>query len=114
MSTTMNAAVHLEPNFIEHFGVYRNTNFQELQNLWNISQKLILDDQAEILDVTPIDWTAPSWARSTTSHEQVITWTKARVGVYSNSVLCVEQMSTYSDFVLCVRKMSDHSEANRR
>ena len=39
--------------------------------------------------MTPIDWTAPSWARSTLSNNQVIKWTKARVRVYPDSVLCL-------------------------
>ena len=32
MSTTMKAAVHLGPNHTENLEVYRNTNFEELQN----------------------------------------------------------------------------------
>ena len=70
----------------------RNTNFEELQTLIDITQ---------ILNVTTIDWTAPSWARSTLSHDQVITWTMGKVRVYSDSVPCLG-------------KRSDHSEANRR
>ena len=97
MSTTVKAAIHLGRNYVENLEVY----FEELQNLFDITQKLTLDHQAEILNVTPIDWTALSWARSTPSHDQVITWTKAKVRVYSDSVLRLV-------------KMSDHSEANRR
>ena len=101
MSTTMKAAIHLGPTYVENLEVFRITNFEELQNFSNITQKSTLNHQAEILNVTPIDWTAPSWARSALSHDQVITWTKARVRVYSDSVLCLV-------------KVSDHSEANRR
>ena len=101
MSTTMKAAIHLRPNYVENLEVYRNTNFEELQDLFVIAQKLILDHQAEILNVTPVDWTAPSWTRSTLYHDPVITWTKARVRVYSDSVLCLG-------------KLSDYLEANQR
>ena len=87
MSTTMKAAIHLGPNYVEHLDVYRNTNFEELQNLFDITQKLILNHQSEILNVTTIDWTSPSWARSTLTYDQVITWTKAKVRVFSDSVL---------------------------
>ena len=38
------------------------------------------------MNVSPIDWTALSWTRSTLTHDQVITWTKAKVHVYSESV----------------------------
>ena len=72
-STTMKASIHLGPNYVEILEVYRNTNFEGLQNLFDVTQKLILDIQAEILNVTPIGWTAPSWTRSTLSRDQVIT-----------------------------------------
>ena len=91
MSTTMKAAVYLGPDYTEHLEVYRNTNLEELQNLFDITQSLMLHHQAEILNVTPIDWTAPSWTRSALTHDQVITWTKAKVRVYSDSVLCMEK-----------------------
>ena len=65
MSRTMKAAVHLGPKFVEILEVFRNTNFEELQNLFDIKQKLKMNRQAEIENVTTIDWTAPSWARST-------------------------------------------------
>ena len=41
MSTTMKAAIHLGPNYVENLEVFRNTNFEELQNLIDITQKLI-------------------------------------------------------------------------
>ena len=65
--------------------VYRNTNFKVLQNVFDIIQRLILDHQAEILNVTPIDWAVPSWTRYTLTHDQVITRTKAKAHVYSGS-----------------------------
>ena len=87
MSTTMKAAIYLGPNYVENLEVYRNTIFEELQNLFDITLKLMLDHQAEILNVTTINWTQPSRTRSILTHDQVITWTKARVHVYSDSVL---------------------------
>ena len=88
----MKAAIHLGAIYVENLEVHRNTNFEELQNLFDITQKLILDHQAEILNVSPIDWTAPSWTRSTLTHDQVITRTKAKVHVCSDSFLCLEKM----------------------
>ena len=101
MSTTMNAAVHLGPNYADILEVYRNTNFEE----FDVTQKLILNHQTEILNVNTSESRSPSWTRSTLSHDQthdqVITWMNAKVHVYSDSVLCLG-------------KLSDHSEANRR
>ena len=91
MSATMKAAIHLGSNYIENMEVDRNTNLEEIQKLFDITQRLILDHQGEILDVTPIEWTAPLFARYTLSHDQVIKWTKARVRVYSDSVLCMSE-----------------------
>ena len=85
MSTTMTAAVHLGPTYTENLEVYKNTHFEELPNLFDITH--------EIPNVTTIDWTTPSWAISALTHDQVITWTKAKVRVYSGSVLCMQTMS---------------------
>ena len=95
MSTTTKAAIHLGPNSVENLEVHRNTNFKEIQDFFVIAQKLLLDHQAEILNVTPVDWTAPSWTRSTLSRDRVITRTKARVRVFSDPVLCLEKLSDY-------------------
>ena len=90
MSTTTKAAVHIGPNFNATLEAYRNTNFEELKNLFDITQRLILEHETEILNVSPIDWTAPSWTKSTLTHDQVITWTQAKVHfVYSDTVLSV-------------------------
>ena len=89
---------HISLNIWKFSGTQTSKNFK----MYGISLKdLILDRQAEILDVTPIDWTAPSWARSSLPHDQVSTWTNARVRVFSDSVICLV-------------KVSDHSKANRR
>ena len=60
MSTTTEAAIHLGPNYVEILEVFRNINFEELQNLFEITQKLLLDLRTEILNVTRTGWTAPS------------------------------------------------------
>ena len=40
-----------------------------------------------------MDSASPSWMRSVFSHDQVIQWTKAKVLVYSDSVLCLGKMN---------------------
>ena len=91
----------LGPNYTDNLEVFRNSNFEELQNSFHITQKLMLHHQVEILNVKTIERTFLSWTRSTLSHVQMIKWTKARVRVWSDSALRFG-------------KMSDHSEANRR
>ena len=101
VSSSMKAAIYLGPNYAENLGVHKNTDFVEIHNLFGITQKLISEHSEEILNVKPIESTDPSWTRSMLFHDQVIKWTKAKVLVYSDSVLCLG-------------KLSDHSEANRR
>ena len=97
----MKAAIQLGPDYTVNLEVYKNTNFGEIQSLFSITQKLMATHSEEILNVKPIESTAPLLTRSTLSHDQGIKWTKAKVRVYSDSVLCLV-------------KMSDPSEANRR
>ena len=82
MASSMKAAIHLGPNYLVNLEVYKNTNFEEIQSLFNITQKLIVEHSEEILNVHTIESTSPSWTRSELSHDQVIQWTKAKVRVY--------------------------------
>ena len=96
MSTTMKTSVRHGPNYSENLEVYRNTNFEELKNLSGITQRFILEHDADILNVSTIDWQASSRTRSTLMHDQVIKWTKATVHVHSGSVLCFGKMQDHS------------------
>ena len=44
MFSSIKAAIHLGPNYPENLEVFKNTNFEENQNLLNITQKLVLED----------------------------------------------------------------------
>ena len=79
MSSSMRAAIHLGLNFLKILEVYMNTNFEEIESLFSITQELILGHSEEILNVNTIESTSPSWTRSTLSHDQVIQWTRAKV-----------------------------------
>ena len=56
----MKAANHMGPAFSEILEVYKNTNFEELLNVFDITQKLV-HEQGEILNVKMIDCASPSW-----------------------------------------------------
>ena len=43
MLTAMKAVVHLGQNYNENFVAYRNTNFDELKTLFEITQRFDLD-----------------------------------------------------------------------
>ena len=49
MATTMNAAVPgLGPNYIENIEVCQKTNFEEIQSLFNATERMIVDHPEEI------------------------------------------------------------------
>ena len=99
MSSSMNAAIHHGPNYLANLEVYKNTNFEETQSLSSITQKLILEHSEEMLNVHTIESASSSWTRSVLSHDQVIQWTKAKVRVYSDSVLCLRKMYENKDAI---------------
>ena len=72
MSSSMKAAIHLGPNYLANLEFYKNTNFDEIQSLFNTAQKLILEHSEEILNVNTIESASPLWMRSVLSHGQVI------------------------------------------
>ena len=87
MSSSMKAAIHLGPTFLANLELYKNTNFEEIQSIFNIIKKIILEHSEEIRNVQTIHNTSPSWTRSVLSDDTVIQWTKAKLLVYSISVL---------------------------
>ena len=72
MSSSMKAAIHLGLNYAENLETYKNTNFEQIQNLFNVTETLILETSEDILNVKTIESTSPCWTRSTLSHDQVI------------------------------------------
>ena len=85
----MEAAIHLEPNYLANVEIFKNTKFEEIESLFNITQKLVKEHQEEILNVEQLKFSSPSWTKSGLSHDQPIKWAEAKVCVYADSVLCV-------------------------
>ena len=54
------AAIHLGPHCIENLEEYRNTKFEELQNLFDTTLKLIAKHSEEILNVKQSESASPS------------------------------------------------------
>ena len=93
----MQAARHFGQHYNENLVFYRNTNFKELKTLFDITQRLILEQDLEILNVSTIKWTFTPWMRSTLLHDTVIKWAKAKVHVYSDSVLCLGEIYEHTE-----------------
>ena len=93
----MQAALHLGQHYYENFVFYRNTNFEELNTLFDITQRLILEQDFEILNVSTIEWTFTPWMRFTLLHDTVVKWAKAKVHVHSDSVLCLGEIYEHTE-----------------
>ena len=53
VSSSMKAAIHLGPSNTDNLEVHKNAKFEEIQNLFDITQKLVSENQ-EMLNVNPI------------------------------------------------------------
>ena len=95
VSTTMKASVHLGPDYNENLTGHRNTNFEELKTLFDITQRSILETQIRDSECFTIELTFSPWMRSTLPNDTVIKWAKAKVHVYSYSVLCWKDVRMY-------------------
>ena len=89
MVSSMKAAIHLGPNYLANLEVYKNTNFEEIQSLFDITQKLILEHSEEILNVNTIDSASRSWRDR---YCFTIKWFSDKAKVCSDSVLCLVKL----------------------
>ena len=92
MTSSMKAAIHLRPNTKSNSEICKNTKFEDIESVFNITQKLVREHSEEIQKVKCLEYSSPSWARSVLGNDQAIKWAKAKVCVYVDSVLCVGQM----------------------
>ena len=86
MSTTMKAAIHLGENYNDNLFTYKNTNFEAFKTLFDITQKLILNQKHEIRHISTTECHLTSWMRSTLLHDNVIKLSKAKVHVYCTDI----------------------------
>ena len=49
ISSSINAAIHLGPNYLSNSEIYKSTKFEEIAGVFNICQKLVMEDSEEIL-----------------------------------------------------------------
>ena len=93
MSSSMKAAIHLGPNYLANLEVCKNTNFEEIESIFNITEKWIMEHSEEILNVKRLVSSSASWTRSTLDNDQAVKWARSKVFVDADSVLCLGQMN---------------------
>ena len=90
ISATAKAAVHLGQDYQENLRTTKNTDFEKVKELFDISQKLILNQNDEIFGISTIEWNTVPWMR-TLSNAKVrfyfVKLSKAKVRFYFDSVL---------------------------
>ena len=91
ISSTLEASVFMGKNYSEKLHSIKNTrNNLTLEQMFDISEMLIVGQSYEIFWVTPIDWEDSSWKHSSlVSDEEVISLSHAKVHVFSDSVFFV-------------------------
>ena len=89
MAATMNAATFMGKNFLDNQNSIMNSTDLTLKKMFEISAKLV-GEQEEIFNVDKIHWEKHSWKHlSLIGDETVINLQRAKVYVFSDSVLCL-------------------------
>ena len=96
LSAATKAAVHLGQNYQENLRTTKNTDVENVKLLCEISLRLILDQSEEILGmISTTDWNTVPWMRTTLLNDRAVELSKAKVHVFSDSVLCLGRNNEY-------------------
>ena len=95
MSSTMEASVIMGKNYSDNLQSIKNTGKNlTLKQMFEISEKLILEQSDEIFVVSQISWENSPWKQlSLVNDEEVISLSHAKVYVFSDSVLCLGKVT---------------------
>ena len=97
MAATMNAATFMGKNFMDNQNSIKNSTDLTLKKMFDISEKLV-SEQEEINYVDKIHWKNHSWKQlSLIGDETVINLQRAKVYVFSDSVLYLGRVHQYPE-----------------
>ena len=119
LTSSMIAAIHFWPNYVSNSEIYKNTKFENIENVFNITQKLIQEHSEEILNAKCLEYSSLSWARSVLANDQAMKCAKAKACVYADSFLCIGRMEQapgatvqrWKGQIEDLRKYSAHQDA---
>ena len=98
MAATMNATTFMGKNFQDNQNSIMNTTDLTMKQMFDISTKLV-SEQDEISNVDAIHWEKHSWKYlSLIGDETVINLQRAKVYVFSDSVLCLGRILQHPDY----------------
>ena len=64
ITSSMKAAIHLRPNNVSNSEIYKNIAFEDIESVFNITQKLVMEHSEEILHLKCLEYSSLSWTRS--------------------------------------------------
>ena len=93
--TTLEASVFKGKNYAEIFHSIKNTGKDlTVKQMFDISEKLIAEQSDEIYGVNTINWNDSAWKHlSLIGDDEVVSLSRAKVYVFTDSVLCLAKMS---------------------
>ena len=83
--------------------LFKNSEFESIKGLFGIT-RMMIEGNSEIKNVFTADVASSHWEKPVLPQEQAIKWTKTRVYVYSDSVLCLGKMLSPED---AIKKWND-------
>ena len=97
MAATMNAATFMGKNFMDNENSIKNSTDLTLKKIFDITEKLV-SEQEEINNLDKIFWKNHSWKQlSLIGDETVINLQRAKVYVFSDSVLCLGKVHQHPE-----------------
>ena len=103
MSSTLEASVFMGKNYSDNFHSIKNTEDLTMKQMFDISEKLVTEQSDEIYGVNTINWEDHSWKYlSLIGDERVINLQRAKVYVFSDSVLCLGKIFENTPIERCM------------
>ena len=94
MASTLQASVFMGKNYLENLHSITNTKNLTMKEMFDISEKLITEQSDEIYGVNTLNWCDSAWKHlSLIGGEEVVSLSRAKVYVFSDSVLCFGKMN---------------------
>ena len=103
MASSMQGALHVDPSHEKKLELFKNSEFENINGLFGVARTMI-EGNSQIEDVFPADVASSLWEKPVLLQEQATKWTKARVYVHSDSVLCLGKQHGPED---AMRRWSD-------
>ena len=98
MASPMQAALYMDPSYEKNLEIFKNSDFENIKGLFGIT-RMMIEGSSEIQIDFPADVASSLWEKPNCLKKQTMKWTKARVYVCSDSVLCLGKMHGPEDGV---------------